>query len=367
MKSETFLNITQLYKKLINLKNSLNVESYLTDKNDTNKVIIQDLIANLTNTLNSLEQSFAYFDASDSDYKLTSDWLNNLNNLIPENEKLSFVLENQSALLAFLKKIRDHFSRINRIEEIDENTYVNLTNNLHAIKIESDTNALSRITNLQIKDIKNELSKTKDSYEAVNKIYDDIKEKNENFSILIDSENNTTLKKLYDEIYSTENVLANSYRRYAIVNFGVVGILVLLIILAGIFQNIAFIYDPKSYTQVKYEFSHLIRFLGIFSLTIPAWYFSKESSRHRLVAYKAKILGTELAAFPHYVKELSNEERINMRKDLAEKFFGQELYTDKNNNATASVEQSKVTVDALKTVTSLLSGKGSSSGSGSPP
>ena len=94
----------------------------------------------------------------------------------------------------------------------------------------------------------------------------------------------------------------------------------------------------------------------LFSLTTPAWYLTKESANHRKVAYKAQMLGTELAAFPLYAKEFKDADRLELRKRLADRFFGQELYNDAKSVQTSdySLEQIKLMTEANKVLTEAL-------------
>lgn len=94
----------------------------------------------------------------------------------------------------------------------------------------------------------------------------------------------------------------------------------------------------------------------LFSLTTPAWYLARESSKHRKVAYKAQMLGTELASFPLYAREFKDEDRLELRKHLADRFFGQELYNDSktNSNSDNSIEQIKLLTEANKVLAESL-------------
>lgn len=79
------------------------------------------------------------------------------------------------------------------------------------------------------------------------------------------------------------------------------------------------------------------------------------------------MIGTEIAAVPLYIQELNDEERLELRKNLADRFFGQELYgssTPKADNSASSTEQikllaemNKVTVEAIKVQQTLLGKK----------
>ncbi|MDA3431666.1 hypothetical protein [Acinetobacter baumannii] len=349
MQNHSLSTVLKIQKNLLNFRNILEFKK----KSESENVKLLDEIKH---TLNLLEDSSLYFSDDSSDLEITEEILNQLKNFTLYNHVIvSNIVTNSHQITDLLKKINEKFKQ-NPISN-DESTSNFFSNQFKLNKVIADVELFSNQSKEKIANINYELNTTVETYESINKIYEDIKQKNEKFNYFIDSENNEALKKLYDEIYFKENKVADDYRTYAVVIFIFVAFLVFFIILAGIMQNLSYIQEPDKYFPVKYDWGHFIRFLGIFSLTVPAWYFTKESSRHRLVAYKAKILGTELTAFPHYVKELSNEERINMRKELAGKFFGQELYSDKSKDN--SIEQSKVTIDALKTVTSLLSKNGS--------
>lgn len=365
MKNEPLDNVFSIYKKLLAFRNLIEFSIKTNTKINQENNPLNIVFLNIENTLKILEKSNSHLSNNDDDFNETEYWLNEINRISPHNTLiLTDITDNIELISKILNKIKEKLNQSPSITNIMDDTI--FKQHLTGLKINADTQIFSNLTENEISNIKIELKKTKDSYERVNSIYEDIRKKNEKFNYFIDSENNEALKKLYDKIYDIEIKYADDYRTYAIVIFMAIGFLIFFIILSGIMQNLSHIQEPSKYMLIKYDFGHLIRLIGILSLTAPAWYFTKESGKHRLVAYKAKILGTELTAFPHYVKELSSEDRINMRKQLADKFFGQELYTDKNNNATASVEQSKVTIDALKTVTSLLSGKNSSSGPNSP-
>ena len=103
----------------------------------------------------------------------------------------------------------------------------------------------------------------------------------------------------------------------------------------------------------------LLKTFMLFSLTTPAWYLTRESSKHRKVAYKAQMLGTELASFPLYVREFKDEDRLELRKHLADRFFGQELFNDSKNVSSSdnSLEQIKLLTEANKVLAEALKAK----------
>ncbi|HFG6990771.1 hypothetical protein U2E86_15325 [Acinetobacter baumannii] len=90
-------------------------------------------------------------------------------------------------------------------------------------------------------------------------------------------------------------------------------------------------------------------------LTAPGWYFARESAKHRQVAYKAKVISSELTALPFYLADLEVQDRREMRMKMADKFFGQELYSDKKSEASDLSEQTKATTETIKTINTLLS------------
>ena len=68
------------------------------------------------------------------------------------------------------------------------------------------------------------------------------------------------------------------------------------------------------------------------------------------------MLGTELASFPLYAREFKDEDRLELRKHLADRFFGQELYSDSKSvqNSDSSLEQVKLLTEANKVLVESL-------------
>lgn len=120
-------------------------------------------------------------------------------------------------------------------------------------------------------------------------------------------------------------------------------------------QNWNYLRD-SSYIYIPFGWDSLIKTLMLFSLSTPAWYLAREFSKHRKVAYKARMLGTELAAFPLYAREFKDEDRLELRKILADRFFGQELYSDSKtaSNSDNSLEQVKLLTEVNKVLAESL-------------
>ena len=161
---------------------------------------------------------------------------------------------------------------------------------------------------------------------------------------------------MYNDIYDREIVIADKYRNWALIIFTMVGILVVLAILFTLVQNSFAFFYTQTYSKVILGWDGLIKTLMLFSLTTPAWYLTRESSKHRKVAYKAQMLGTELASFPLYAREFKDEDRLELRKHLADRFFGQELYNDSkaDSNFDNSLEQVKLLTEANKVLAESL-------------
>lgn len=357
MLEKIYKELTSLSKILCLISNSLNYKIY--DNKIKNKPI-----EDLQTFLSLIEKSIAFIPDAPLYIPTNNDnviFLQELTKKIKDSNFTSYdpdiskILKNSNDLTIQLKDFLKIFTT-NQTNNIDttSNEYSNFINNIRSFKILAETQSFSDTSRIEIEGIKNNLHKTINRYTEINKIYEEISEKNKKYSEEIDADSNRSLKLLYEEIYKTEIRQADGFRKLTIIILIFVALIVLSIICMGLLQNLLFLIDSVHYQPVEYNISHLIRFISIFSLTVPAWYFARESNKHRLVAYKAKILGTELGAFPYYVRELENVERIKMRTALADKFFGQELYSDKNTSSTNNNEQSKLTLEALKTVTSLL-------------
>ncbi|WP_312332024.1 hypothetical protein [Acinetobacter variabilis] len=217
--------------------------------------------------------------------------------------------------------------------------------------------------------IKNEIKRIKEEQEEISsrnqeilerqttaiRIINELKDKNNAYSQLIDEDSNTRILKLYNDIYNREIVIADKYRNWALGIFAFIGVLLILGFLNLSIQNWNYLRD-SSYIYIPFGWDSLIKTLMLFSLSTPAWYLARESSKHRKVAYKARMLGTELAAFPLYAREFKDEDRLELRKILADRFFGQELYSDSKtaSNSDNSLEQVKLLTEVNKVLAESL-------------
>lgn len=164
--------------------------------------------------------------------------------------------------------------------------------------------------------------------------------------------------KLYNEIYDREISIADQYRNWALGIFALIGLVLVFGFMNISIQNWNHLRD-SGYIHIPLGFESLIKTLMLFSLTTPAWYLTRESSKHRKVAYKAQMLGTELASFPLYVREFKDEDRLELRRQLADRFFGQELFNDSKITSSSdnSLEQIKLLTEANKVLAEALKAK----------
>jgi hypothetical protein len=228
-------------------------------------------------------------------------------------------------------------------------------------------------TDVEFKKLYKEFSNVSSKEKEINaledkgqKVLKELEDKKITLNQMIDTEANSSLLKLYMVIASQEEKIADKYRIWALWIFAAIGSFLLIGFLIVSIQNWNHLRNP-SFIEIKLGWDSLFKTLMLFSLTTPAWYLTKESSKHRQVAYKAKMLGTELAAFPLYAREFKDEDRLELRKNLADRFFGQELYGSSNpkaDNSASSTEQikllaemNKVTVEAIKVQQTLLGKK----------
>lgn len=187
---------------------------------------------------------------------------------------------------------------------------------------------------------------------------EDLRNKNKFLSQASDENSNFEIKKLYIDIYDTEIKIANDYRKWALSIFAVISLL-----LIWKFFNFSLSFNGLGVTlsipSKKIGWESALNILLLIGLSTPAWYLARESSLHRKVAYKAQMLGTELASFPLYVREFKDEDRLELRRQLADRFFGQELFNDSKITSSSdnSLEQIKLLTEANKVLAEALKAK----------
>ena len=314
--------------------------------------------------------------------QLLQDWYNVLNNIYYESmsygneKKIEELLYKIAKISKFLiEAIKD--TKVSEISKEDKafaellTKYLKQYQNYHFIT-DSVKNLGKEIKQTEIdfkklhKEFTNVSSKEKeinDLEDKGHKIVKELEDKKILLNQLVDAEANSSLLKLYMTIADQEEDLANQYRNWALLIFGAIGSLVFISFFS---INIPYTIFSSSIITTKEDLDPIVKGLIFLTLSAPAWYLTRESSKHRQVAYKAKMIGTEIAAVPLYIQELNDEDRLELRKSLADRFFGQELYgssTPKADNSSSTeqikllAEMNKVTVEAIKVQQTLLGKK----------
>lgn len=338
------------------------------------------------NEANKYETEYEYFidDFSHTIFDLTSNLQETLLfqksplkvlKKILENEEMDliFYIENKNLLANFLKSAKSYLEIsedeiLHSLEKQAEKIVKILLNpNLSKQTKENDVDELLLRSDLkklaaeykQVNEKINKISKISNKvyteYEDATKIISDLKAKNTAYNQYLDEDSNIRILSHYIRIYDSEIKIADRYRNWALGIFAFIGLLLLFGFMNFSIQNWNHLRD-SSYIHIPLGWESFIKTLMLFSLTTPAWYLARESSKHRKVAYKAQMLGTELASFPLYVREFKDEDRLELRKQLADRFFGQELYSDVTNSASSdnSLEQIKLLTEANKALTESL-------------
>lgn len=214
---------------------------------------------------------------------LLSDFLNDLRAYreIDEDEILNTVESKAGRIVNMLLSSGDYkdFVRADNASKKIENI-IDINNNINLIKeqqnkILEDNNKISILNKKNIAD-----------HETALRIVEELKSKNEAYSQLLDEDSNARILKLYEDIYEREIEIADKYRNWALIIFASVGLILLLGFLNLSIQNWNHLRD-SGYIHIPLGFESLIKTLMLFSLTTPAWYLTRESSKHRKVAYKA--------------------------------------------------------------------------------
>lgn len=215
---------------------------------------------------------------------------------------------------------------------------------LDTIKVKDELNRISS-------DLTNVLNKSTE----LDKLIDDFEKSHISFKVFEEKQFNDETKKIYDNIYIAEYRLANAFRDYAICSFIIIAGIACFNFLLPTLEGIINFFKIGKFQTTPVDIYFFVKTIFLLLLTAPGWYFTRESSKHRQVAYKAKIISSELSALPYYLADLNEKDRHEMRMKMADKFFGQELYNDKKSDSSNVSEQTKATTEAIKTINALIS------------
>lgn len=128
----------------------------------------------------------------------------------------------------------------------------------------------------------------------------------------------------------------------------------LLVIFTGffIYETINTVFPYNSLEIVKSLLPRLF-FLSAFILLIT--FFLRRASHYRKIAQQAHQTSLELEALPLFMKGLREEDRYDIYKDLATKYFGQKVDQTQNDKLADIVQdQAKMSIDIAKATTEMV-------------
>ncbi|MCU7698787.1 hypothetical protein OD757_16415 [Acinetobacter sp. AYS6] len=359
-------NLLNIHRSLLLMRNVVIIE---TDSLNFS-FDLDDFLSEIEKSIFLIKEFPLYFPANEAMIELTREWIERIEKVLKlTSGNISHTFFNESGFLLIKNLINDINSFFEKYSDKKNTHYTNdheyriFVEMLRGRELSSDNALEAKKLSDQLEEIKNKLNQDKELSQSVKDAYEDIKRQHSSFNAFIEQNYNNATKKIYDEIFNTENTLANEYRSYAIKVFGVVALIACITFITpwwfGVLhwtRTYKFVVDPV-------DTLFFVKSLFMFLLTAPGWYFARESAKHRQVAYKAKIISAELSALPYYIADLNEEKRHEMRIKMADKFFGQELYNDKKSDNSNVNEQTKATTEAIKTINALL-GKANKPGEG---
>lgn len=355
-------HLISLHRILLILRNLCTIEKKALENLN---IDTDEFLSNLSHIIYSIREFPLYFPASEKIIQITFEWNERLEktlNITPLEVMSSYSLFKEEGAFSKVESIvKDIYTYISEYAN-NKNTTL-LTNNEYRIfdqilKRQEITfnNALDekRLSD-EIEKLKEKLKKDQKLSESVNNAYEEIKKQHSSFTAFVEQNYNNATKKIYEEIFETENNLANTYRSYAIKVFGVIAFIACIMFLTPWWFGVLHWTRTYEFKTAPVDTLFFVKSVFMLLLTAPGWYFARESTKHRQVAYKAKTISAELSALPYYLADLDEEKRHEMRMKMADKFFGQELYSEKKSEANDLSEQTKATTETLKVVTTLLS------------
>ncbi|MDH2604184.1 hypothetical protein QDT05_15050 [Acinetobacter baumannii] len=206
-----------------------------------------------------------------------------------------------------------------------------------------------------INEAKQELADVTNQSKELKQTISDFQVTHSSFNAFVEKNYNDATKHIYDNIFKTENKLANDYRKFAITVFLIIAIIAGFNFILPTVLGLKSYFNDKGFNVPPVDIFFFVKTVFMLLLTAPGWYFARESAKHRQVAYKAKIISSELTALPFYLADLEVQDRREMRMKMADKFFGQELFNDKKSDSSNINDQTKATTEAIKTINALLS------------
>lgn len=354
--TNTLLNLYRIYLILRNM--------CFHDNSETDKGKDRHLEFDLfDDTAARISQFPLYFQPSEEINNKLVDWCTTLNEFIPSSsDRIDLNILNNEENNITIFRITDEINRlyskkpnINKSTSEKAHFHSNLVPRFDSLKL-TYNNGLDqlRLKNA-INDAKQELATVTNQSRELKQTISEFKVTHTSFNAFVEKNYNNETKVIYDNIFQTENKLANDFRKFAIIVFLIIAIIAGINFILPTALGLISYFNNKGFIIPSVDIFFFVKAIFMLLLTAPGWYFARESAKHRQVAYKAKIISSELSALPYYLADLEVEDRREMRMKMADKFFGQELYNDKKSDSSNVNEQTKATTETIKTINSLLS------------
>ncbi|NKC21578.1 hypothetical protein CWC29_022640 [Pseudoalteromonas sp. S4498] len=240
--------------------------------------------------------------------------------------------KSEKALEALKLKVKNALERAERMSEVcrtrtDElSKYAESSLQQRAEEVKELNNKISSISS-SIEDIDEEKERAlKDIKDSVANATKNLKDK--------EVEVNRFLESISQKLTATEFANSSEREKRAADRTRNLALVCMFLVIATI---LFVLYESFSDTSWH---STTLKAILIFSLSVPAVYLSRESSRHRIKQYEDGLTAFQLSALPSYVANLPPETQTEIKKEVANKIF-------KPNNIEISSESHPINVHEI--------------------
>lgn len=354
-------DLLEIYKLLLSIRNIVKVDQLngeIDYLNDAEKII-----KILESAARNIKEFPLHFTLNIETNAFVKNWINALKNkMYIKNKGFNYnIQKNTNDFITVLSTAHGIIKYFNEKEKKrddsknNSNEYKLLTEKFRSLDITYDNFIAAQELTKNIAEIRVNLDENLKQSDRVKEIFSSIENQYKGFNAFVEKNYNDETKKIYDEIYKNEYGLADKYRKYASIIFLAIALIATINFLIPTIEGSINFFKIGEFKTTPIDVLFFLKTIFMLLLTAPGWYYAKESTKHRQVGYKAKIISAELTALPYYLTDLEVEDRREMRMKMVDKFFGQELYNDKKSENTDLNEQTKATTEAIKTVNALLS------------
>jgi hypothetical protein len=155
-----------------------------------------------------------------------------------------------------------------------------------------------------------------------------------------------TLTGNYQKVAEAEEKQANTWRKVT-TGFFSTGVLLALVSVGFAFA-MRWLHPLLPVSDVYIDL--LMRLITAIAITSPAWYFARESARHRTNADRAKQRETELTSLGPFIELLPEEKKNEIRATLTQRYFGNDVETHQINTAFSGADATTIVgkvIDAI--------------------